>query len=73
MARWRETIIASIVLHVLICAGIFLMLEASERDQKVASSELEWIEIDSLETALPDGLGLETATVESTAAVSTEA
>ena len=48
MARWRETIIASIVLHAVICAGIFLMLTAAEPEPKLASSELEWIEIDSL-------------------------
>ncbi len=70
-ARWRETIIASIVLHAVICAGIFLTLTAAEPEPKLASSELEWIEIDSLETTLPDGLGLETESVEQPAATST--
>lgn len=70
-ARWRETILASIVLHAVIFAGAFLILTVSEPEQELASSELEWIEVDRWETALPDGFGLETESIDQAEATST--
>lgn len=71
-AQWRKTIIASVILHALIFLGLMGAMSLSREDQQVASSELEWIDVDWVEMSA-DGLAIEAPAIDQTTAATEDA
>ena len=69
-AYWRETIIAALVLHAFIFAGIFFALTVSESEEKEASREFEWVDVEWVDTSTP--IDLKLGSTEPDQAASTE-